>query len=183
MLVLDPMWRSSGFSRSVEKRNGVSSPSRFILQYIPYEHAHTPKSCHHMETLPNGDSNTHMRIMTGYSTASELANENGSIVWCLAILGGLANVTRPKQKRASYYSDFLPAAEEMAVFRSSLCRGWQMQVTSEEEEEESSNGSQREAHMQLDVIAYLTYGRQPPVIDPGPQIRLLSESLQRSAKP
>lgn len=30
-----------------------------------------------------------MRTMTGYSTASELANENGSIVWCLAISGGL----------------------------------------------------------------------------------------------
>lgn len=27
--------------------------------------------------------------MTGYSTASELAKENGSIAWCLAILGGL----------------------------------------------------------------------------------------------
>lgn len=28
---------------------------------------------------------THSRIVTGYSTASELAKEKGSIVWCLAI--------------------------------------------------------------------------------------------------
>lgn len=37
----------------------------------------------------NSRLHTHIRTMTGYSTTSELANENGSIVWCLAILGGL----------------------------------------------------------------------------------------------
>lgn len=43
-------------------------------------------------TRPCDMHHTYIRTMTGYSTASELANEKGSIAGCRAMVGGLSDV-------------------------------------------------------------------------------------------
>jgi hypothetical protein len=69
-LKFEPICRKSGLLINVEKGTGVCSPSRLTLSGISY-------GCTREQRI------TYILMLTGISTASELAKENGSMIHLL----------------------------------------------------------------------------------------------------